>query len=213
MFDNSDNDYTSVEYWDSRFKDEEVYEWIADFKQFSELIIKELKPTDRILHVGCGNSQLSFQLYSSGFKNITNLDYSNILIEKLSESNLEMKWICDDMRSLEKLEFESFDVIIEKAAIESLLANEKSVWTFSESAQTDLRSTLASIYRVLKPGGTFISISFTPPYFRVNYLIEQKWNIEVKEFGEGFHFYFYKMIKGNEPNLEELENYLKVTRN
>uniref|UniRef100_A0AC35F539 Methyltransferase type 11 domain-containing protein n=1 Tax=Panagrolaimus sp. PS1159 TaxID=55785 RepID=A0AC35F539_9BILA len=213
MFDNSDNDYTSVDYWDSRFKDEESYEWISNFEKFSDLIVKELKPSDRILHVGCGNSQLSFQLYSAGFKDITNLDYSNVLIKKLLEKNPEMKWICDDMRSLEKLETETFDVVIEKAAIESLLANEKSVWTFSDTAKHDLRSTLESIYRVLKPGGFFFSVSFTPPYFRVNYLIEQKWSIEVKEFGEGFHFYFYKMSKGNNPNLEELENYLKVNRN
>lgn len=36
-----------------------------------------------------------------------------------------MKWICDDMRSLEGIEDESVDVVIEKAAIESLLAKEK----------------------------------------------------------------------------------------
>lgn len=54
MFDNTGNDYTSVDYWDSRFKDEDSYEWIADFKQFSELLVKEIKTNDRsdLLKVG-----------------------------------------------------------------------------------------------------------------------------------------------------------------
>ena len=88
----------------------------------------------------------------------------------------------------------------------------QSIWTFSEAAQKDLRSTIASIYRVLKPEGVFISISFTPPYFRVNYLVEQPWDIKVMEFGDGFHFYFYLMKKGKEPNLEDLDKYLRVNK-
>ena len=47
MFDNSGNDYTSVDYWDSRFKDEETYEWIADYQQFSTLIVNELQPSNK----------------------------------------------------------------------------------------------------------------------------------------------------------------------
>uniref|UniRef100_A0AC34PXK3 Methyltransferase type 11 domain-containing protein n=1 Tax=Panagrolaimus sp. JU765 TaxID=591449 RepID=A0AC34PXK3_9BILA len=210
MFDSSGNDYTLKEYWDSRFTEEESYEWIADFTKFSKLLLPILKAENEILHVGCGNSRLSFDLQKSGFPNLTNVDFSSVLIEKLARDFPQMKWICDDMRTLESIPDESFDVVIEKAAIESLLANEKSVWTFSESALKDLRSTLASIYRVLKPGGLFASISFTPPYFRVQYLLEQKWDCKVSEFGDGFHFYFYLMKKGSEADLELLENYLKV---
>lgn len=34
----------------------------------------------RILHIGCGSSQMSMQLYNMGYKNITNVDYSKVPI-------------------------------------------------------------------------------------------------------------------------------------
>uniref|UniRef100_A0A7E4WAN4 Methyltransf_11 domain-containing protein n=1 Tax=Panagrellus redivivus TaxID=6233 RepID=A0A7E4WAN4_PANRE len=213
MFDRSGNDYTSKTYWDSRFETEETFEWVADFKQFSALLTSELKPTDKILQIGCGNSKLCFELANLGFTQLTNVDFSSVLIDKYAVKYPEMAWICDDMRSLEHIPDDSFDVVIEKATIESLLAKEKSVWTFSDSAQADLRSTLAAIRRVLKPGGIFISISFTPPYFRVNYLVEQEWDVDVSEFGDGFHFYCYKMRKGLKPDLDKLERFLRVNKN
>ncbi|KAI1697684.1 endothelin-converting enzyme 2 [Ditylenchus destructor] len=68
--------YTDVNYWDKRFEDEKEYEWIANFDQCSRLIVPYLKPDHRILHLGCGNSKLSFQLSQTGFPNVTNVDYS-----------------------------------------------------------------------------------------------------------------------------------------
>lgn len=47
MMDRSGNDYTSKDYWDLRFKDEKEYEWIADYKQFSELLTKDLHSNDK----------------------------------------------------------------------------------------------------------------------------------------------------------------------
>uniref|UniRef100_A0A915DQV8 Methyltransferase type 11 domain-containing protein n=1 Tax=Ditylenchus dipsaci TaxID=166011 RepID=A0A915DQV8_9BILA len=205
-------DYSSVDYWNSRFDKEAAYEWIADFKQFSPLILPVLKPTDKILHLGCGNSKLSFQLQQAGFPKITNVDYSSTLIEKRAEQYADMKWICDDMRSLSNVPSDYFDVVIEKSAIESLLANEKSQWCLSDSGKRDLQSTLSSIHRILKPGGIFISISFTSPIFRVPYLVEQNWDCSVKEFGDSFHYYCYQTKKGKKADLDYLEKYLCVNR-
>lgn len=64
-------------------------------------------------------------LYELGFHNITNVDFSSVLIEKFSLAYPHMKWICDDMRGLKRLPTCSFDVIIEKASIESLTVDEK----------------------------------------------------------------------------------------
>lgn len=36
-----------------------------------------------------------------------------------------MEWICDDIRSLEQVPSSAFDVVLEKATIESLLVAEK----------------------------------------------------------------------------------------
>jgi hypothetical protein len=42
-----DNDYTTVEYWNKRFVEEKSYEWIADFRKFSSLLLPELKKSDK----------------------------------------------------------------------------------------------------------------------------------------------------------------------
>lgn len=79
----------------------------------------------RILHIGCGNSQLSMELYKLGYRNITNVDYSSTLINTSKERHQEMQWICDDIRSLSSIPDQSYDVVIEKATIEALLVTEK----------------------------------------------------------------------------------------
>uniref|UniRef100_A0A915B5J0 Methyltransferase type 11 domain-containing protein n=1 Tax=Parascaris univalens TaxID=6257 RepID=A0A915B5J0_PARUN len=106
-------------------------------------------------------------LYELGFHNITNVDFSSVLVEKFSTTYPHMKWICDDMRALKSLPTCSFDVVIEKASIDSLTADEKSPWNYSENAITDIDAVLSGIFRVLSQNGTYFSISFTQPHFRV----------------------------------------------
>lgn len=50
-----------------------------------EGILQCIYKIDKILVVGCGNSQFSYGLYSDGFRNITNIDYSEIVIKNMSE--------------------------------------------------------------------------------------------------------------------------------
>ena len=41
-----------------------------------------LKENSRVLHVGCGNSQLGEQMLHSGFVDVVNIDYSEVVIKK-----------------------------------------------------------------------------------------------------------------------------------
>jgi len=71
--------YERESYWDDRYSQEDEYEWFAS--GYSEIIIRItsfLKPTDRILMLGCGNSKLSQDIYKKGFHNIVNLDISQV---------------------------------------------------------------------------------------------------------------------------------------
>uniref|UniRef100_A0A914EL97 Methyltransferase type 11 domain-containing protein n=1 Tax=Acrobeloides nanus TaxID=290746 RepID=A0A914EL97_9BILA len=214
MKDLSEHLYSERHYWDARFKTEEIYEWLTDLNSFEHLLLPEIELNDKILHIGCGTSRLSHQLFGNGFHDIINVDFSNTLIAKASKEHPEMKWVCDDMRSLDNIPSQSIDVVIEKASIEAMLSNEKSQWTLSEKGENDLCSTYQAIHRVLKPNGRFISISFTQPYFKVPYLVKEpyRWDCKVETFGESFHYFCYKMRKGRTPNLIDLDNYLRVTR-
>uniref|UniRef100_A0A914R503 Methyltransferase type 11 domain-containing protein n=1 Tax=Parascaris equorum TaxID=6256 RepID=A0A914R503_PAREQ len=65
-------------------------------------------------------------LYELGFHNITNVDFSSVLIFFF-----------------------------------------QSPWNYSENAITDIDAVLSGIFRVLSQNGTYFSISFTQPHFRV----------------------------------------------
>ncbi|ETN70798.1 methyltransferase domain protein, partial [Necator americanus] len=190
----NNHQYACREYWNERFLEEEQFEWLADFDAFKHLVLPHLKLDSRILHVGCGSSQMSVQLYNMGYKNITNVDYSEVLVDSRRSSFPNMKWICDDIRSLASIPSGSFDVVIEKATLEALLVTEKSPWNPSDVALETIDSVFESIARVLTGDGIFISISFTQPHFRVPALLRQeKWSVSVEEFGEFFHYFVYVM--------------------
>lgn len=45
---------------------------------------------DHILMVGCGNSQLSQQMFEAGYKNICNIDISPIVIDQMKKNSPSM---------------------------------------------------------------------------------------------------------------------------
>lgn len=79
--------------------------------------------------LGCGNSKLSEQLFSIGYKNIINIDFSSVCIEQMKN---KYKEICPEMQFIEmdacEMTFEnsSFDFIIDKGLIDSILCSEGS---------------------------------------------------------------------------------------
>lgn len=99
----SSDQYSSVDYWNYRYESEDAYEWFKGYSSFRHIIIDVVKPTDRILMLGCGNSNLSEDMYLDGFQNIVNVDYSAIVIEKmrLKTSNCsQMQWFVMDAKNL-----------------------------------------------------------------------------------------------------------------
>lgn len=47
-------DYSSVTYWNERYKEEESFEWCKSYVAFKDLIHKDVQPSDRILMLGLG---------------------------------------------------------------------------------------------------------------------------------------------------------------
>ncbi|EPB68687.1 methyltransferase domain protein [Ancylostoma ceylanicum] len=204
----SNHQYADRDYWDRRFVEEKEFEWLADLHAFKHLILPHLLPQSRILHIGCGSSQMSMQLYEMGYKNITNVDYSKVLVDAGRNNHPYMEWICDDIRYLANIPSGSFDVVLEKATLEALLVTEKSPWSPSDSALETVDSVLKSIARVLTNKGIFISISFTQPHFRVPALLRlPQWSVSVEEFGEFFHYFVYIMHRGKETAKEVRERF------
>ncbi len=63
---------------------EDEYEWFKGFAEFRHLLLPHLKPCDRILILGCGNSLLPLDLWREGFREITSVDLSPAVIQKMA---------------------------------------------------------------------------------------------------------------------------------
>ena len=63
---------------------EDEYEWFKAFAEFRHLLLPHLKRGDKILILGCGNSLLPLDLWREGFREITSVDLSPAVIQKMA---------------------------------------------------------------------------------------------------------------------------------
>lgn len=146
----SNSSYKIKEYWDERFSKEDSFEWCKGYSDFKDLLYKHVRKVDRILMLGCGNSRLSEDMYNDGFKNITNIDYSPVVIEKMRKkcrSLAEMQWLVMDITKL-TFDRSSFDVILEKATLDALLVEQTDPWSLSENTWNTMDSVLSKVSSV-----------------------------------------------------------------
>ena len=94
--------YGEKQYWDQRYANEDKYEWYLSYGQFKSQLLPHLQVADypapsnddtrparssvRLLVVGCGNSELSKQLFDDGFSDVVSIDYSEVVIEKMNQT-------------------------------------------------------------------------------------------------------------------------------
>ena len=89
--------YLESKYWNNRFETEQQYDWFKDYSQFAHLCAPHLQLTDSILILGCGNSSLTQDLYKAGYKKLTSVDLSDVVIHRMraraaAASQDEIKW-------------------------------------------------------------------------------------------------------------------------
>ena len=187
----TDSNYQKAEYWDNRYKSRpQPFDWLQTLPDLQALLFKYINKKDNILHIGCGNSKLPETLSDAGYKNITNIDFSKKVIEQISKryQNRYPKMKFKVMNILDMNEFRenSFDIIIDKNALDCILCGGKSKEKYEKS--------LSEIYRVLSPEGKFIMISYNTPLYIKKFLNEYDWYIEI--------FTVDKTIKGKISNYD-----------
>ncbi|XP_070262787.1 endothelin-converting enzyme 2 isoform X4 [Myotis yumanensis] len=203
--------YREVQYWDQRYRDaadSAPYEWFGDFSSFRALLEPELRPEDRILVLGCGNSALSYELYLGGFPDVTSVDYSSVVVAAMRARYAhvpKLRWETMDVRAL-GFPNASFDVVLEKGTLDALLAGERDPWTVSSEGVHTVDQMLSEVSRVLVPGGRFISLTSAAPHFRTRHYAQARygWSLRHATYGNGFHFHLYLMHKGKELSVAQL---------
>lgn len=202
---NCNTDYKDPRYWNQRFENEDSYEWLVDYndiKSSLHRILQSFDESSKFLQLGCGNSNFGIDLYRDGYKDITNIDISEVCVEKMSRKYPELKFRTMDMTKMEFAE-NTFDVVLEKASLDSLLVDCKSPWDYSGPGYLSVIQSLLEVKKVLKADGVFVSITFSQPHFRLPLLArpELGWAIEVEKCGGGAGLldYFLIVCRAGDP--------------
>lgn len=110
-------DFTSKENWDKFFTlrgKDDSFEWYAEWPQLRDSLLPLLRASSppssgslQILVPGCGNSRLSEHLYDAGFRDVTNVDFSKVVISDMLRRNIrsrpEMRWRVMDITKMQVL--------------------------------------------------------------------------------------------------------------
>ncbi|OVA06229.1 Methyltransferase type 11 [Macleaya cordata] len=168
---NTLGDFTSKENWDKFFSlrgSDDSFEWYAEWANLKDPLLSQLSNFTEILGVsdssssaslqilvpGCGNSRLSEHVFDAGFRNITNIDFSKVVISDMLRRNIrsrpDMKWRVMDMTHMQFTDG-TFDAVLDKGGLDALMEPEYGTKLGSQY--------LAEVKRVLKSGGKFVCLT------------------------------------------------------
>lgn len=99
----SSKEFSSKKYWDDFFakRSEKTFEWYGEYDELSSVLQKYVRPADKILIIGCGNSNIGSGLYDAGCHEVTNIDISEGVISEMKRKHEhlypDMKYLQMDM--------------------------------------------------------------------------------------------------------------------
>ena len=92
------SDFLSADYWEERYKNqkEKTFDWIEDYESLKSILdnLDMDKSKSKILNIGCGNAELSEDMYKNGYLNIDNIDISLNVINQMKDRCKDMDMNC-----------------------------------------------------------------------------------------------------------------------
>ena len=166
--------YSKKSFWNERFQNSDTnFDWYADWEQLEKYFKPILTEESKVLMVGCGNSKMSSQMYNSNYKNITNIDISDVVIDKMKKQFPDMEWLEMDATKM-NFEDNSFDCSIDKGTLDAIMCGN------DPSPPAKL---IREMHRVTKTGGHYCIITHGEPETRLKYFEKfknQKYDFDVK---------------------------------
>ncbi|GMP76143.1 hypothetical protein CsSME_00032946 [Camellia sinensis var. sinensis] len=156
--------YGEAWYWDNRYAQEAgPFDWYQKYPSLSPLLRLYVPSHHRVLVVGSGNSAFSEGMTDDGYGDVVNIDISSVVIEAMQNkysNHPQLKYIKMDARDMSAFQTGSFDAVIDKGTLDSLL--------------------LMTNYRVLKDKGVYILITYGVPISRLRLLRDScSWTIKL----------------------------------
>jgi len=115
--------------------------------RFTEQYLQRVKMhPDKIVDLGCGTGEIAVRLAQKGYR-VSGIDRSEemlaIAMQKSLDNNLDIQWVCQDIRYLEG--FEKTDLFISFCDVINYITDER-----------DVRLLFQKVYESLRSGGLFI---------------------------------------------------------
>lgn len=157
-------------YWDNRYLGSTApFEWLeayADLRTHIDCVSCGNKDIP-ILDSGCGNSLLAEELYDDGYRNVTCVDNSPVVVQQMvarqqQTARPELRWLYMDALDM-SFPDSSFDLVIDKSLLDTLMC--------TSGPAGDASVYVQGVFRILRPGGTLMCVSYGKPETR-EYLFE-----------------------------------------
>ncbi|XP_044054180.1 eEF1A lysine and N-terminal methyltransferase [Siniperca chuatsi] len=148
-------EFSSAEYWERFFKKrgEKAFEWYGDYNKLCGVLHKYIKVQDKVLVLGCGNSELSEQLYDVGYKHLTNIDISETVVIHMNQRNAERRpGLTFQQVDATQTPYEdaSYQAALDKGTLDAMA---------SEKEGALARNMLTEVGRVLSVGGRYVCVT------------------------------------------------------
>ncbi|KDP27990.1 hypothetical protein JCGZ_19070 [Jatropha curcas] len=159
--------YGEPSYWDNRYANESApFDWYQKYASLAPVINlyipRHLNP--RVLVIGCGNSAFSEGMVDDGYEDVVNVDISSVVINAMQNkysNRPQLKYIQMDVRDMSAFQTGSFDAVIDKGTLDSIMCGEQNAVSMLEET-----------WRVLKDKGVYILITYGTPASRLRLLKE-----------------------------------------
>uniref|UniRef100_A0A1D1YQ75 Methyltransferase-like protein 13 n=1 Tax=Anthurium amnicola TaxID=1678845 RepID=A0A1D1YQ75_9ARAE len=172
----SSYDYGDALYWDARYLEEggASFDWYQLYSALRPLVRTFVPTSSRVLMVGCGNAVMSEDMVKDGYEEIMNIDISSVVIDMMRKKHAhvpQLKYMQMDVRDMSFFPDDSFDNVIDKGTLDSLMCG--------INAPISASQMLGEVNRLLKPGGNFMLITYGDPSVRVPRLNQEgcSWKI------------------------------------
>ncbi|XP_076582396.1 eEF1A lysine and N-terminal methyltransferase [Chaetodon auriga] len=149
------DEFSSAEYWERFFKrrGEKAFEWYGDYNKLCGVLHKYIKVQHKVLVVGCGNSELSEQLYDVGYKHLTNIDISETVVTHMNQRNAERRpGLTFQQVDATQTPYEdaSYQAALDKGTLDAMASEEEGALA---------RNMLTEVGRVLSVGGRYVCVT------------------------------------------------------
>ncbi|XP_024522994.1 EEF1A lysine methyltransferase 4 [Selaginella moellendorffii] len=165
-----DTRYGEEEYWNKRYAEEAfmTFDWYQRYADLQPILKKHIPKSARVLMAGCGNAVMSEDMVSDGYQNIVNVDYSSVLINALQfkyKHMPQLSYKTMDVRNMAEFKDNTFDAAIDKGLVDAMVC--------ATNGAGDVTQMLREMYRVIKPGGNFVMVTYGFPLIRVPALMDR----------------------------------------